>query len=218
MKQSKNLIQIMSRRGLSVILVILLVSVLFSPTVAAQSMDQAIDNISIELISNSENSREYIVYSDETKTAANYLVHEERITVKQNQIWKSEVYQIMPDGTVSTDVLFGKDSYWWFDSDGGLHIHIGPIDMSYLIAGGTIAIGAFLGWLAGPLGVPAGGILGAALCGVFLVSTFIYTNPDNSLDIYMDQLTLTLIPVYIAMFGSQIVIVRIGTIDTPIGV
>jgi hypothetical protein len=216
MKQSKNLIQIMSRRGLSVILVILLVSVLFSPTVAAQSMDQAIDNTSIELISTSENSREYIVYSDDTKTTADYLVHEERITVNQNQIWKSEIYQIMPDGTVSTDVLFGKDSYWWFDSDGGLHIHIGPIDMGYLIAGGPIAIGAFGLWLAGPLGSVAGGLLGLGLTGVFLMSTFIYTNPDNSLDIYMDQLTLTLIPLYIAMIGSQIVIVRIGTIDAPI--
>ncbi len=52
---------------------------------------------------------------------------------------------------------------------------------------------------------------------VSIVQT-LYTNPDNSLDIYMDQLTLTLIPVYIAMAGSQIVIVRIGTIDTPIWV
>lgn len=203
-------------RIISLVFVVLLVSVVFTPVVAAHSMEQSIAKTPIELISSSDTAKEYIVYTDETKDTAKYLIKQEMITADQKQVWKAEVHEIMADGTVSSEVVFGKDSTWWFDADGGLHIHIGSVDLQFLISGGAIALGAFGTWLGGPIGTGTGAALGAALGIAVVAVAYLYSNADGSLDIYMDQLTVTLIPAYLVLPGSQILFIQLGSTVVPL--
>lgn len=87
--------------------------------------------------------------------------------------------------------------------------------MSYFLGGGAGASATLGGLLAIALNLSSGVglILGGALVGLFLVSAYLYTNPDNSLDIFFSYLTISLIPVYIAMPGPQPIVVRLGTSD-----
>ena len=70
MKETQTLIQTISMRLISMARVLLLVSVLFAPAVAASSMEQAISEIPIEKVSSSESVNDYIVYADESKPSA----------------------------------------------------------------------------------------------------------------------------------------------------
>lgn len=201
-------------RAVSAILAVLLVSVVLMPVVSAQSVEKTLSTIQIERISVSEDEREYIVYGDEAKTEAKFLVRENKINVDQKEVWQAKIYEMNPDGAVSTDASFGKDSYYWTD-DEGVHIHIGPIDMSYIRSGGSAVVGPFGTWLAAALGLslPAAAALAVVLVGLLLVSSYLYTNPDDSLDVYLSYLTIGLIPVYVAMHGPQPIVVQLGTSD-----
>jgi len=80
--------------------------------------------------------REYIVYSDKSKTEEMYLIREEMRKVEQKDVWHTEIYEINPDGTFSITTSFGGDSYYWPDEQGD-HIKIGTVDMSHLLGVGS---------------------------------------------------------------------------------
>ncbi|MEI8330284.1 MAG: hypothetical protein WCF90_01285 [Methanomicrobiales archaeon] len=54
---------------------------------------------------------------------------------------KAEVYEQTPSESS------GKDSYAYYTGSGG-SIHLGPIDMGYLMTSGATVVGAFFVWLA----------------------------------------------------------------------
>ncbi|HOB44242.1 MAG TPA: hypothetical protein PKH75_13905 [Bacillota bacterium] len=200
-------------RALSVLLAALLVSVAMVPAVAAQSIEKTPSIGQIEQIRVSDNEREHIVYSDDAKSKEKYLIREKKANVDQKDAWQVEIFEIYPDGTVSTDSLI-KDSYYWSD-DQGVHIHFGPIDMGWILAEGVAASGAVGGLLAVALNLSGAVcyVLAFALISLFLVCVYFYSNPDNSLDVFFSYLTIGLIPVYIAMPGPQPIVVRLGASD-----
>lgn len=212
--EAKRMKNIFGMRAVSAILAVLLVSVALVPVVSAQNVEKTFSTIQIEEISVSENEREYIVYGDEAKTEAKFFVREKKINVDQKEVWQAKIFEMYPDGTVSADASFGKDSYYWSD-DEGVHIHIGPVDMSYILSAGAAGSGVVGAWLAVALGLggPIGVAFAAVLIGLLLVSAYLYTNPDNSLDVYLSYLTIGLIPVYVAMPGAQPIVVQLGTND-----
>lgn len=200
-------------RVLSAFLTVLLVSVAMVPVVSAKSIEKTASIGQIEQISVSDNEREYIAYSDDAKSKEKYLIREKKANIDRKDAWHVEIFEIHSDGTVSTDSVI-KDSYYWSD-DRGVHIHIGPIDMGYLLAEGTAATGALAGLLIVALGLtgPVAWVLALAMISLFLVCAYVYTNPDNSLDVFLSYLTIGLIPLYIVMPGLQPIVVRLGTSD-----
>lgn len=199
-------------RAISLLLVFALVGAMFVPAVSALSANNAYSKMQIEKKSISDEKREYIVYSDEFKTEEVFLVIETKKKIDEKEVWQAEVFKISPDGKVSKDSSFGKDSYYWSDND-GVHMHIGPIDMSYILAGGSTAAGSFGIWLGIALGLtgPAGVALGLALAALIIISGYLYTNPDNSLDMFISYTSIALMPVFIVLPGPQPVPITLGT-------
>ena len=207
--EKQKLRKTLKMRIISLVFVVLLVSVVFSPVVAAHSMEQSIAKTPIELISYSDTAKEYIVYTDETKDTAQYLIKQEMVTADQKQVWKAEVHEIMADGTVSNNILFGSDSYYWYDN-AGHHFHFGPNDANLIKTGAAITEGAVISWILSLTGIGAlaAGFIGGAI--VAYLDSQVPLNSDRSLDVSFDDLTVTLIPVYFAMPGLQPVFITVN--------
>ena len=220
MKKSHNSILRFSSRLFSVLLVLMLVGVVFVPAVAAENVKLTAEEYPMELISSSGTTKEYMVYSDTEKTKPVYFVRSEQIVVDGKEVNSLKMYAMNADGSPDYSRSIIKDSYYWYDDEQGLHIHIGPIDMSTIITEASMGFG-FLGTIIGSaLGEEGGAVVGAGLAfavgTVLLTGTSLFTNADNSLDIYIDRLTITLLPLYIGLIGTQFVTIRLGTTNVLI--
>lgn len=193
MKKSQNSILRFSSRLFSVLLALMLVGVVFVPAVAADNVKLTAEEYPMELISSSGTSKEYMVYSDAEKTKPVYFVRSEQVVMDGKLVYSLKMYSVDADGTVNYNRSIIKDSYYWLDEDGGLHIHIGPIDMSNVIAEASLGFGFLAAILGSAFGEEGGGIIGAGVAftigTVLLAGTSLFTNADNSLDIYIDRLT-----------------------------
>ena len=214
MKKSHNSILRFSSRLFSVLLVLMLVGVVFVPAVAADNVKLTAEEYPMELISSSGTSKEYMVYSDAEKTKPVYFVRSELVVMDGKLVNTAKIYAVDENGRATSDVEFGFDSYWWHDEEGGLHIHIGPNDMDLLNTGQSTVITALITYITG-IGI----FVGAAV--EFVVEIIIgacygpYVNSDGSLDVYIDSLTQTLIPIYVVLPGALPVIIRLGGHDVP---
>lgn len=56
-------------------------------------------------------------------------------------------------------------------------------------------------------------VLGAVLAVAMIVTYWNYRNADGSMDVYLSNTTIALIPVYALMPGSQSIVVRLGISD-----
>lgn len=218
MKKSHNSILRFSSRLFSVLLVLMLVGVVFVPAVAADNVKLTAEEYPMELISSSGTSKDYMVYSDAEKTKPVYFVRSEQVVIDSKLVNTAKIYAVDENGRATSDVEFGFDSYWWHDEEGGLHIHIGPSDMGILkgAQGGALNIVIVFLTAGASLGVQiAAGIL-SPLASIIVDACYgPYVNPDGSLDVYVDQLTQTLIPIYIALPGVLPVMIRLGNTDVP---
>ncbi len=94
-------------------------------------------------------------------------------------------------------------------------MHFGPIDMNGLSSGGGAIMEAFGVWLASVLGITGfaslafGGVLALAV----IITYWYYQNSDGSMDVYLSNTTIALIPVHALMPGPQPTVVRLGTSD-----
>lgn len=206
-------------RMLSLLTAFMLVSVAFIPAVSAQSemknAEDALKKVKMEIVTDKENLKEsYATVPLEDGKEQKYLIRQWKTEVDGKEVWKFNVFESSPDGTIARDVLFGRDSYYWWDSS-GIHMHFGPIDMGALSGGGGAIMEAFGVWLASVLGIT--GFAGIAFGGVLAVAVIItywyYQNSDGSMDVYLSNTTIALIPVYALMPGPQPIVVRLGTSD-----
>ena len=156
--------------------------------------------------------QDYIVYRDTSKTEEMYLIREEIRKIEQKDVWHTEIYEINPDGAFRINASFGGDSYYWPDEQGG-HMKIGSVDMSYLLGVGSDGALLFGAWIAVAFGLEGsvGVVFAHALTALFPTSAYLYTNPDNSLNIFIDNLNIALISKYVAMPGLQPVFISLGT-------
>lgn len=156
--------------------------------------------------------REYIVCCDKSKPEGMYLIKEERRMGEQKDVWHTEIYEIKPDGTSGITPSFGGDSYYRADKQGG-HMLIGSVDMSYLLGAGSEKAVLFGAWLAVALGLEGtvGVVFARALTALFPIGKNIHTNPDDSLNIFIDNLNIALISKNVAMHGLQPVRICLGT-------
>jgi hypothetical protein len=200
----------MKLEKLSVFLVmLLLITTTFIPVVSAeatsQKMEKIADKITVSQISGDDKTGEYIVtykVSDtETKT---YQVKKFLDNVDGKEVIKAKVYEQNADGTLAASETFGKDSYAYYTGSGWA-IHLGPVDMGFLRNGGTPAMTAFGAWLALVIGLTGGVAIAfaAAFAIAFVIGTYFYTNNDGSMDIEISDTSMALIPIFIAMPGSQ---------------
>ena len=191
----------------------MLVGVVFVPAVAAQNVKLTAEDYQIELISTSGTTKEYMVYSDAEKTKPAYFVRSELVVIDSKLVNTAKIYEVDENGRATSNVVFGFDSYWWHDEDNGLHIHLGSTDLNLLKTGQELIIKQ--------LAIFIGGItsLAAKIVVDFVVEAIIdacygpFVNDDGSLDIYMDELTQTMLQIYIIQPGFQIIFIRLGTSD-----
>ena len=224
MKKSQNSILRFSSRLFSVLLVFMLVGVVFVPAVAAENVKLTTEKYSIGLISSSETTKELMVYSDAEKTKPLYFVSSEKVVMDDKQVNSLKMYAVNADGTIDYSRSIIKDSYFEYDAEEGLHIHIGSVDMSNIISGTSMSLGvlgAIIGAAIGSLfsddtsSIIAAGL--TAAIGTFILGGVInYTNADNSLDIYIDTITLAYLAAIIALPGNQPATIRLGTTDVVI--
>jgi len=198
---------------LSVFLVaLLLVSTAFIPLVSAAGTNQAMAKVAEKLqmtkVSDdgkvSEYTATYKVSDSVTKT---YLVKKYNTTVDGRTVVKAEIYeQNTQEGLtpLSANEVFGKDSYAYYTGSGWA-IHIGPVDMGYLNSHGVEGAGIFGTWLVAVMGLSAGtaALLAGALYVAVFVFSYFYSNNDGSMDIFISNISLALIPIYAALPGSQ---------------
>ncbi|GAB7015927.1 hypothetical protein [Methanogenium cariaci] len=168
--------------------------------------------IHIERTSITGDEREYIVCHDESKTEERFLIREKKRAIAQNDVWHTEIYEINPDGAVSTNAFFGGGSYYRTD-DQGAHLTIGPIDMEYLIAVRSTGADFFGSWLAIALGFdgPVGVALARSLIDLLPISASLSIGPDYHLNMFFSHLNIALIPNNVALPGLQSVVVRLGS-------
>jgi len=142
-------------RMLSLLTAFMLVSVAFIPAVSAQSemknAEDALKKVKMEIVIDKENLKEsYATVPLEDGKEQKYLIRQWKTEVDGKEVWKFNVFESSLDGTIVRDVLFGRDSYYWWDSS-GIHMHFGPIDMGALSGGGGAIVEAFGVWLASVL-------------------------------------------------------------------
>jgi len=206
-------------RMLSLLTAFMLVSVAFIPVVSAQSemktAEDALKKVKIEIVTDTEDLKEgYSTVPLEDGTEQKYFVRQWKTEVDGKQVWKFNVFESSPEGVIARDAVFFRDSYYWWDS-GGIHMHFGPIDMDGLSSLSSEVIGSFGGWLAYVTGLSGGvALILAGVIGVAMIIThWYYRNADGSMDVYISNTTLSLIPVYTLLPGSQPIVVRLGTHD-----
>ena len=87
--------------------------------------------------------------------------------------------------------------------------------MSALSDLSSAVIGAFGAWLATVIGLSGGvaAVLAAVLAIAIILTYWYYQNVDGSMDVYLSNTTIALIPVYALMPDSQPIVVRLGTHD-----
>lgn len=192
----------------------MLVGVVFVPAVAAESTKEMLENVPIEKTFTSDTKNEYIVYTDDTKTVPKYIIKQEKVIVDQKTVWKSYVYDATADTKSDTNVLFGFDSYFWVDTEGGVNIHFGQTDARFLVTGGSIAISALAGWLISMTGIGgfAAGIL-AGILGAFISDTA-PLRPDGTIDVYISYINISLLSVSATPLPIHVpVTIRINDVD-----
>ena len=206
-------------RMLSLLTAFMLVSMAFVPAVSAQSemktAQDALKEVKIEIVTDTENLKEcYATVPLEDGREQKYFVRQWKSEVDGKEVWKFNVFESSPDGVIAHDAVFGRDSYYWWDSS-GIHMHFGPIDMSALSDLSSAVIGAFGAWLATVIGLSGGvaAVLAAVLAIAIILTYWYYQNVDGSMDVYLSNTTIALIPVYALMPGSQPIVVRLGTHD-----
>ncbi|MDU9375922.1 hypothetical protein McpSp1_05010 [Methanocorpusculaceae archaeon Sp1] len=185
-----NQLGYMSLRISSLIFAVLLMSVLFAPTVAAQSTERTMSEIYFDRTYVSEDYHEYIFYTDEVKSTPSYVVEEEKGYVDGDEVWNLKIYEISAEGMVSSTPAM-KDSYYFVDSSGGVYLHIGSQDLDYLIATGAMAWGTLSGVISIALGVVATPMVGIAVVAglgtlgiITVTAAYMFENPDGSMDLY----------------------------------
>jgi hypothetical protein len=198
---------------LSVFLVaLLLVSTAFIPLVSAAATNREMATIAEKLrmtkVSDdgkvSEYTATYKVSDSVTKT---YLVKKYSAAVDGRTVVKAEVYeQNAQEGLtpLAANNVFGKDSYAYYTGSGWA-IHIGPVDMGYLSSAGLTGAGVFGTWLAAAIGLadlPAAA-LAIALAGTVFIAGYFYSNRDGSMDIFISNISLALIPIFAVLPGGQ---------------
>jgi hypothetical protein len=198
---------------LSVFLVVLLlISTAFIPLVSAaetnQEMAKIADKLQMTKVSDdgkvSEYTATYKVSDSVTKT---YLIKKYTATVDGRSVVKAEMYEQNAPGDLSTlaaNEVFGKDSYA-YNTGSGWAIHLGPVDMGYLNSAGMTGAGIFGEWLAAAIGLTDGvaAILAVALFATVFVASYFYSNSDGSMDIFISNASMALIPIFAVMPGSQ---------------
>ncbi len=204
---------------LSVLLAVLLVSVTFVPAVNAYSEEKAMESpmegIKIEKITEQENIKEYYATAPlKNGTEQKFFVKQWKTEVDGKDVWKFGVYEVDSKGVVASQATFGRDSYYWWDSS-GIHMHFGPIDMAALSTMSPTIIGAFGVWLGIAIGLSGGvaAIFAGVLATAVIISYWFYRNADGSIDVFLSNTTVALIPIYAILPGPQPIIVRLGTHD-----
>ena len=92
-------------------------------------------------------------------------------------IWKVSIYDLTNGSKiVDTKSSLVKDSYYWKNSSGGLHVHIGPVDNAFVIGGSSGAISL----VASLLKVEGAGTVAAALVLIIIVVDQYECNKDGS--------------------------------------
>ena len=84
---------------------------------------------------------------------------------------------------VDTKSSLVKDSYYWKNSSGGLHVHIGPVDNAFVIGGSSGAISL----VASLLKVEEAGTVAAALVLIIIVVDQYECNKDGSSIYYINE-------------------------------
>lgn len=206
-------------RAFSLLLAVMLVGAGIVPAVSAQSAEMVYENrmsnIVIEKVSENENSKEYyatVPLKDGAKKK--YFVKEWKTEADGKDIWRINLFEIDTNGVVASEPAFGRDSYYWWDSD-GVHIHFGPMDMDLLSGLSPVVLGHFGAFLALALGIAAlpASVFGGVLASAIIVSYWFYRNTDGSMDVYLSNTTVALIPVYALLPGSQPIVVQLGSHD-----
>ena len=213
----------MKRKGitgaLSVLLAVLLASATFVPVVNAYSeekaLESAIESIKIEKITDQEDIKEYYATIPlKNGIEQKFYVNQWKTEVDGKEVWKFGVYEVDSEGVVASQATFGRDSYYWWDSS-GIHMHFGPIDMAALSSLSPTIIGAFSVWLGIAIGLSGGvaTIFGGVLASAVIISYWFYRNADGSMDVFLSNTTVALIPIYAVLPGPQPIVVRLGSHD-----
>lgn len=203
-------------RALSMCLAVLLVSVAMVPVVSAYSeakaYEDALNGLVVETVSETENAKEYYVTTPlKDGTDQKIFVKEWKAEVDGRDVWKVNVFEVDAKGIVASEPLL-RDSYYWWESD-GLHIHLGTWDMIGITALEGAPIAGLTAWLATVVGGLAAGAFASVLVAAIAINYWYYGNTDGSMDVYLSNTTVALIPVYVAMPGPQPIVVRLGSHD-----
>lgn len=203
-------------RAFSALLAVLLVSVAMVPAVSAYSeakaYEDALSGFVVEKVSETENAKEYDVTAPlKDGTGQTFFVKERKAEVDGRDVWKINVFEVDSNGVVASEPLL-RDSYYWWESD-GLHIHFGPWDMLLFVGLDGAAITGLTAWLATIVGGGPAGVFAAVLVAAIAIDYWYYGNTDGSMDVYLSNTTVALIPVYVVMPGPQPIVVRLGSSD-----
>lgn len=194
------------------LVVLLLISTAFIPLVSAvetnQEMAKIADKLQMTKVSDDGKVSEYTAtYKASDTVTKTYLIKKYSATVDGRTVVKAEMYEQNAPGDLSTlaaNDVFGKDSYAYYTGSGWA-IHLGPVDMGYLSSAGMTGAGIFGTWLAAVIGLSAGtaAVLAVALYVTVFVASYFYSNSDGSMDIFISDVSLALIPIYAVLPGSQ---------------
>lgn len=210
------------KRVTSLFMTMLILSMAFTAAVSAQVSDPLIDqkmeeqlekltsmtkDMKIKCVTDTSAQKEYYITVNENGKDKTYYSKHWQEQIDGKQVWKVSIYDVTNGSKiVDTKSSLVKDSYYWKDSSGGLHVHIGPVDNAFVIGGSSGAISL----VASLLRVEGAGTVAAALVLIIIVVDQYECNKDGSLDIYISKSQLKLIPAYIITPGLQIISVKIG--------
>jgi hypothetical protein len=198
----------------------LLLSMAFVPAVSAQvekaQIEKQLKDTKIDWITNKEDKKEYNATVPVEGKEQKFFVKQWQEVVDGKKVWKSNIFEISPDGVISSTSLT-HDTYYWTDGS-GFHIHFGPIDTGQLKEYSAVVIAILVAgiiWACPPCAAAAG-FFGAVLGGVIVVVINTEMNRDGSLDVFISWGNLALIPVYYIYPGNQNVYVQIGSHNYPV--